>query len=174
MKKMIFFLAIIGLLSFFVSRSNAQAPGWIWSRASGCATEYLTSCSSSVDGDGNCYITGGYVDPKISFGSDTLYNNIVPPTCSSCFFLVKYSRFGDVLWTKSPFNGMYYSHGRSVCTDNYGNVYLGGVFNDSLRIDTAKVVSVWTRDIFIAKFNPFGDLIWLKSYGSFTNEELFS
>lgn len=171
MKKLIHLFIIMNSFCIIAIKSNAQAPSWIWAKEAADDTVFKTSNSTYVDNNGSCYITGAFSANKVWFGSDTLFNSGSP---NQCFFLVKYSNNGDVLWAKSALSCPRGCAGRSVCTDHNGNIYLSGSFYDSLRIDTAKVISVWNKDIFLAKFNSNGDLIWLKSYGSQILDDSYS
>lgn len=49
-----------------------------------------------------------------------------------------------------------------VATDSDGNIYVGGVFE--------KVGGILNDDIFLAKYNGAGDVIWIKDYDSFQDE----
>lgn len=64
--------------------------------------------------------------------------------------------------------------GFCVEVDNMGNIYLSGHYQGTVDFDPGPSVynltSVGGRDIFLAKFNPFGTLIWAKSIGSNTDD----
>ena len=64
------------------------------------------------------------------------------------------------------------NHLCAVRCDTIGNIYLSGNFTDTLRFDTLAVYPtvVGQRDIFWAKFNPKGEILWLKSAGGNSND----
>lgn len=55
---------------------------------------------------------------------------------------------------------------RDMVTDPEGNVYLTGIFHDTVDFDpsvgVSELVSTGDDDIFIAKYNPAGALVWVK------------
>lgn len=53
----------------------------------------------------------------------------------------------------------------STTTDLDGNTYIAGVFADSIRISRTVYRSRGMLDIFIAKINPSGDVMWFKHAG---------
>ena len=55
------------------------------------------------------------------------------------------------------------SYGISV--DDIGNSYITGVFIDTVSFNTDTIISVGEEDVFVAKYNTFGVLQWLKSFG---------
>lgn len=59
-----------------------------------------------------------------------------------------------------------YDIGRKIIHDNEGNLYVVGEFTDSIVIDGIKLISNGKeRDIFLAKLNPKGKVLWLKNFG---------
>ena len=68
--------------------------------------------------------------------------------------------------------------GKSITTDTMGNVYVTGVFQDSVDFDpdtsTFSLKSNGDWDIFILKLDKSGKLIWAKSIGGTSREEVFS
>ena len=64
------------------------------------------------------------------------------------------------------------SHLSAVRCDTLGNIYLSGNFTDTLRFDTLAVYPtvLGQREIFWAKFNPKGQVLWLKSAGGNGND----
>lgn len=65
--------------------------------------------------------------------------------------------------------------GADICTDNYGNVYVVGYFENTVDFDpgpnTFNLTSTYGKDIFITKSNSNGDLIWAKKLGVTGNGE---
>ncbi len=59
-------------------------------------------------------------------------------------------------------------HGKKTFTDLYGNIYIAGYFSGTIDIDPSdKKFEIIGNDyeIFLAKYDPFGRLIWGKSIG---------
>ena len=53
-----------------------------------------------------------------------------------------------------------------LTVDNQGNIYLVGSFSETLSLDGHSVVSAGNTDFYVAKLNPDGSLVWIKSGGS--------
>jgi hypothetical protein len=153
------YLTVVILICFSGAIMKAQTPNWAWAK---CAIDPSTDQANSVTTDvfGNVYITGNF-GGNIIFGSTTL-------SCSSYtdIFLVKYDANGNVIWAKSA-GGASNDVATSVTTDISGNIYITGSFN-SLTISFGNTTLTNTNgfsDIFIAKYDSSGNVIWAKSAG---------
>ena len=64
--------------------------------------------------------------------------------------------------------------GICIAHDNFGNVFLSGTFQDTIDFDpgagTTWVASSNAYDIFLAKFNVQGNLVWIKSFAGTSTE----
>ncbi len=123
------------------------------------------SISSSVysvaaDANGNAYVTGYYLDPVhlLSKNSRSFYRRYD-------IFLRKFDSDGNLEWEKI-WGGIVDHIGYSVTTDNMENVIITGVFKNSVDFgDNNQISSNGGRDIFLCKFNPDGQLKWVKTWG---------
>ena len=52
-----------------------------------------------------------------------------------------------------------------VALDNFGGVYVAGFFSGTMTVDGVTVTSAGLYDIFLAKYNSDGTLVWLKRAG---------
>ncbi|MFN8398222.1 MAG: T9SS type A sorting domain-containing protein [Bacteroidia bacterium] len=57
-----------------------------------------------------------------------------------------------------------------LLVDAAGNTYVSGYFRDTLRIGNVELASAGLTDVFLAKFDPNGQLAWAKRYGWYSNE----
>ncbi|MBE2281378.1 MAG: T9SS type A sorting domain-containing protein [Ignavibacteriaceae bacterium] len=57
-----------------------------------------------------------------------------------------------------------------VSTDNLGNFYLTGYFSQTATFENKQIISSGNTDIFIAKYNTDGNLLWLKQAGGILPE----
>ncbi|MFA5196123.1 MAG: T9SS type A sorting domain-containing protein, partial [Bacteroidales bacterium] len=65
------------------------------------------------------------------------------------------------LWARRA-GGIYNDHARSISSDAAGNVYItGGFQSPTITFDYYTLVNFGGEDIFIAKYDPMGDIIWL-------------
>jgi hypothetical protein len=133
----------------------------IWAKGTG-GTNNDDAFSISTDATGNVFITGTFYSPSVIFGSYTLYN-----TASSSVFLVKYDPNGNVIWAKSSISiSANYDYGYSVNTDASGNSFITGSFESpNIAFGTYTLTNAGFSDIFLAKYDVNGNVIWAKSYG---------
>lgn len=142
---------------------SAQAPNWSWAKT-GQGPFHDYGQSVSTDAYGNCYATGYFQHPTISFGSITLTG---PTTHHDKFYLVKYDQAGNVIWAKSA-PGSVNSAGTSVKTDPNGNSYVTGYFMQgdiSFGNITLQPAHGSVPEAFIAKYDKDGNVLWAKSAG---------
>jgi hypothetical protein len=59
----------------------------------------------------------------------------------------------------------------STCVDNAGNVYVTGCYKGAGTFDNINLTSKGLLDIFIAKYNSSGTLLWCKTAGGTGNDE---
>lgn len=114
-----------------------------------------------LDKDGNAFVSGAYYGPTVAtFGSHSVSHQ-----SSGDAFLAKYDSMGDVMWVKSG-SGNGADYGMSTATDKSGNVYLLGVFvSDNLSFGSVSLPGNGQYQVFVAKYNATGSLLWAKQYG---------
>lgn len=138
----------------------------LWAKRAG-GTDDDKSNSVSTDVNGNAFITGGFSSPSIAFGATTF--------TTPSFFLAKYDANGNVLWAKSSsYNFLTGAIGSSVSTDVAGNAFVLGYYAfDTLVIGTNTLVNAnyGSSDIFFAKYDPIGNVIWAKRFGGMGIDE---
>lgn len=160
-----------GYYDIFIAKYNPHgSPIWINSFG-GVNNELSFSLCAGVDS--SIYVSGTFESPYIPLGSDTIYNQSI--TNPKEVFLIKFDRTGNIIWAKS-FGGLGNDEGNSVCCDKSGNVLLAGNFkSQSITIDSTALwnKAVGNNDVFLAKFNSQGHLIWAKSEGGDSFEELY-
>lgn len=160
---------IFFFLIFVCCGTNAfsQTSDWLWATnpimpSSGTSQGW----SVSSDPSGNVFVTGYFDGPSISFGS-VLLTNVDPTGMTRDIFIAKYDPNGNVLWAISV-GGNSFDECRAICSDQNGNVYLSGFFfSPTITIGTNTLTnsSIFNDDIFIAKFDANGNVLWAKSAG---------
>jgi hypothetical protein len=115
-------------------------------------------------------LTGCFQSPTINFGSFTLN-----ASAEDNIFLAKYDANGNVLWAKSPVGTMD-DQGRSVAVDATGNIYLAGTYchNITFGVTTLTNAGGNTPDLFLAKYDANGNVLWAKSAGGAEWDEVTS
>ncbi|OFY86209.1 MAG: hypothetical protein A3F72_07080 [Bacteroidetes bacterium RIFCSPLOWO2_12_FULL_35_15] len=85
-------------------------------------------------------------------------------------FLLKYDLAGNLLWARSE--GTWYNEkAQGVTLDNDGNVYITGKFTDTTRFGGTLIPGAGFKDMFIAKYDTNGNLLWMKHEGGPGREE---
>jgi hypothetical protein len=118
----------------------------------------LLANSISADSKGNSYITGYFYGTAIfdtvhltSFGGNDI-------------FIAKFDPDGNCLWAKQA-GGIDQDNSNGISIDAYGNSYITGEFMSTAKFDTLQLTSFGTADIFIAKYDTYGNCLWAKQYG---------
>ena len=120
-----------------------------WLRKIGGGNDYPNG-QISTDPSNNILIAGIFQGTGI-FGHDTLYN---PSDDYDCF-LTKLTQDGVFLWSVQG-NATGIGWGSVSLCDNEGNVYTGGLFNDSLTFGEQTLVAQTNNDIFLVSYTPSG------------------
>lgn len=121
-----------------------------------------TGNALAVDTLENVYLTGWFYFSSAFFGSQTMHN-----TGSYTTFLVKYDASGIAQWAKNPIGK---SLGNSVSTDKSGNIYLTGRYDSTTTFGNSTFTSLGASDVFIAKYNPNGVLVWVRKAGGVNDD----
>ncbi|MBL0340054.1 MAG: SBBP repeat-containing protein [Bacteroidetes bacterium] len=151
----------------FIVKYNANGTA-LWARkqtAGGTSNDYANSVA--VDTSGNVIITGNFLSPSITFGSNVLTN---AGSSTGDIFIVKYGPTGTVLWARQQdAGGSLGDDAGSVAADANGNVLVSGSFDSptlSFGIITLTNAGSSGSDIFIVKYDPNGNLLWAKQQDS--------
>jgi hypothetical protein len=120
-------------------------------------------CDIKTDVSGNVFLWGWCLNNAI-FGSFTLTN---PIGTGYSYYLAKINTSGEVVWAKAVYEtASGYNYGDLLDLDKSGNVYVGGHFNNRIRIDGNEFVPEGTNDFFVAKYSNTGVYQWIKTIPS--------
>ena len=61
-----------------------------------------------------------------------------------------------------------------VSTDSYGNVYIAGSFQNTITIGSIVLTSAGSNDIYLAKYDSKGNVLWAKRAGGSDEDECYS
>jgi len=116
------------------------------------------------DLEGNICFTG-FFNGECVFEDHHLYS---PSITSS--YIAKLNSSGGLLWVEKLFGGANdFSFGYGLGTDNNGNIYAGGYFNNLLNVGFQDTLyssgGIFDMDIFTVKFNSEGALEWANASG---------
>ncbi len=136
------------------------AQGWQW--AKGNTGGGVDAWPVATDPSGNVYAAG------VTFGGGPVFFGSFPVsyTAGSQDILVKYDPNGNFLWDIATQNANAWLI--SIATDNNGNVFLLGTFdNSSMRIGAFTLTNTTTYEqYFLAKVDPSGNVLWAINAGN--------
>lgn len=153
-----------GSLDVYIAKYNNTGQR-IWSTYFG-GNDVDVGQSIAVDPQGNLLITGlTFSSSGISIGTaihQSAYQN------EGDVFVAKFSNNGNLLWS-TYYGGNRFDFANDIASDMAGNAIVTGWTDSDMGISSAgayKMTKSDTADIFVAKFNPNGQLIWGTYYGS--------
>jgi hypothetical protein len=154
----LFFLFIL----IFLSCNLANAQGWLWAKLiGGLASDYDNGCGVVASND--IYVFGTFNSIDCYTETDTFHIQ-----GGEDIFFAKFDNNGNEKWCRSigGFNpGINKEQISKIIldpTEEY--LYMTGYYNDSIIIGPVTLHGI-NREIFIAKFDTSGNLIWAKSAG---------
>jgi len=115
---------------------------------------------SELDNNGNLYIFSDYTGPI------TIRSRTIPYGGNTDIVLMKMNaETCDTLWIRVV-NGVNKEAARDMKLDDDGNIYITGGFTVSANFNGTVITSPdGTEDIFLAKYNPEGNLIFARNVG---------
>jgi hypothetical protein len=154
---------------YVVKFSRDGIPQWETSASSGEPSHYYNieaGYGVAVDASGNVYVTGSFngtsADPT-RFGNVNLVSTGGGGYDEGNFFLAKYNQ-STLSWEWAVQGGGAANDlGKDVSIDNQGNAYVSGYFEGSATFGSTTLTSGDGADCFIAKYNSFGNQIWVHS-----------
>ncbi|MFC2113997.1 immunoglobulin domain-containing protein [Bacteroidota bacterium] len=162
MKKMNLLITCIACL--WIISANAQTVDWVWAKSAG-GTSLDEAFAIAYDGNNNFYVAGFFSNNAI-FDNDTVASDGF-----SGMFLACYTLNGNLVWINSA-GGNGFTKATHIELDNKGNIYVGGNITDSSNFDGNILVSKGSYDIFLAKYSPSGQQLWIDQVGSKYMEEI--
>ncbi len=151
-----------GSYDAFIAKYDA-AGNFQWAKRAGSSGEDYGR-NIAVDGTGNSYITGTFRN-QAGFGSTTLTSS-----GDEDIFIARYDASGNVLWAKRA-GGTNKDAGIGIALDGIGNSYITGEFQGGANFGSTTLTSTSTLpDIFIAKYDASGNVLWAKQAGGSSSD----
>ena len=132
----------------------------IWAKAEG-ASNSEKALGVAADKDGNVLICGYYDESTVISG--TTYSG----KKGRNIFVAKFDKDGNFLWFRDAGSDKR-DEAKAVKCDSDGNVYLCGIFNDNCQFGSNTLYTYHNTDYwdaFVAKYDPSGNLLWVKTGG---------
>jgi hypothetical protein len=149
-------LSILALGCAF-SLTAQENTSWEWVRSND-NSQASYGRDVITDNLGNTYAVGDF-EGTLSINSVTITSDEYTDV-----FIAKFNSLGQLLWLKR-FGGIGQDNGYGISIDEPGDLYITGSFTDSLIEGDDTLTSLGSADIFLAKYNSGGDLLWSKSWG---------
>ena len=128
----------------------------LWAKGIGGSSNEVSW--SIFESGGDVYLTGYYESTSLTIGTTTLSNAGLAD-----IFLTKFDANGNVIWVKNA-GATGNDQGWAVATDPAGNVLLIGSFASSvLTLGSYTLTNTGNKDIYVAKFDSNGNVLWAKS-----------
>lgn len=147
---------------FIAKYDTTGVPIWVKQVVCGNYNPYgynVAANGITADVNGNCYVTG-YAKGIVYFGAFTF------TASKNSFFIAKYNSAGNEIWVNGAGVNCE-SSGNGISVDGTGKINVTGSFKNIAQFDTISLTG-WNPnydDIFIAKYNDNGNIIWAKKAG---------
>jgi len=151
-------LILIAVLPLSNSTTHAQAPEFVWVVAAGSG-EFDFGRGIAMDDLGNIFVTGDFRG-TVLFGDTTLTS-----AGTLDMFIAKYNVDGNFLWVHQA-GATGGALGYGVAMDGLGNIIVTGDFWGMAKFGGDTILtSAGSQDIFIAKYDGDGNLLWVVQAG---------
>ena len=128
-----------------------------WAKASG-GNGSDRAYAITADNDGNSYVTGWF-EETANFGDVVLISE-----GGKDVFLAKYNSNGEVVWATSA-GGVGSNSAAGICMDWDEFPIITGWFSETIHFGDIVLESSGSYDMFVARYNNNGEVIWAKSAG---------
>lgn len=149
--------------NYFVGLAQIDPPTFEWAKSFG-GWEHDNLQDMEVDAKGNLYVVGHFND-FICFDSICLVASSPEDTD---IYVAKYDSMGTIIWAKS-FGGKGLDEGNALGIDKFENLYIAGAFSDTTLFGSYQLIAsdtgvyrLLSPDLFLAKLNPSGEVLWVK------------
>jgi len=148
-------LFICAFLFFQIIEISAQT--FEWAKRAGWYAFDL-GYGIGTDDAGNVYIAGKY-ELKAYFGGTYVTNR-----GNHDIYVAKYGPDGSFKWVRTA-GGNMGDYSQAMAVDGAGNVYITGEFETTAYFGSVAITTNGDNDIYFAKYNTNGDLIFAKKVG---------
>ena len=145
-----------GGADIFVAKLDSDG-NWLWATRAG-GSSWDEGNGITIDDAGNTYVTGSFYQIA-TFGSYSITSS-----GNKDIFIAKLDSDGNWLWATEA-GGSGFDDGDGITTDNEGNSYLTGRFEETASFGSYSLTSNGSGDIFVAKMDAAGNWQWVTQAG---------
>jgi hypothetical protein len=144
-----------------------SAGALVWARRAP-GTNQGGGLGVAVDGGGNAYMTGVFLD-TVTFGPGEANETMLTSAGGVDLFVSKHDNSGALVWATRA-GGTQHDQGWEIAIDGSGSAYVTGNFEGTSRFGGGQahettVTSAGRNDMFVAKYDGDGVLVWAKAAG---------
>ena len=144
--------------------STAQAQALLWATQAGGAGIIDEGLGIATTERGDSYVTGFFNQGTTTFGEDEPNETTLTSAGGSDIFVAKFAPDGALLWANRA-GGTGRDLGRGIATTERGDSYVTGHFTGTATFgqdepNETTLTSAGRSDIFVAKYNRDGALLW--------------
>ncbi len=154
-----------GSRDLYIQKLNSNGD-FVWGKTIG-STGQDEGRDVVIDNADNIFILGTF-ENTVDFNTGGS-NGVITSNGSRDVFLLKLNNTGDFVWVKN-IGGIENDDCFSLVIDNNDNLYISGVFYQTVDFGLGSspqpITSIGSSDAFVLKLNNNGDYIWVKAYGS--------
>lgn len=129
-----------------------------WARKAG-GTKEDRGRGVALDQLGNVYITGTITQSANFSGTNVSVQGL------NSMFIAKYDTSGNFQWVRTAGGCCDTTRGNAITTDELGNAYVSGYFQDTANFGSTQLISEGSTDVFVVKYDPNGNVLWAKRAG---------
>jgi hypothetical protein len=151
-----------GNLDVFTAKLNPNTGDYIWFKE-GKSVSQASTRGLATDLQGNVVIVGYYGSASVD---SVRFDNVkITSNGQRDVFVVKYNNDGVAQWGITGGGLKSGEQANDVVTDAAGNIYVTGIYLDTATFSGTVLNGNGLGEIFVAKYDPNGSLIWVKSAG---------
>jgi len=159
------FLTNSGGLDMFIVKYDASGNVKWADNPTGVSNEIGNSIC--LDPLGSPHVVGSYNSSVMHFGGSVTIHLVSYDDA----FIVKYDTLGVAQWAQTA-GGTQNDIGLGVGVDADGSSYITGYYGSpTMNFGSANITNLGTNNIFVAKYDPTGSLVWAKSVGGTADDE---
>ena len=166
-----------GNADVFVAKYNSSGLlQWVKQAGSGNGVVGVGSSTEQGLGIGidasNVYVTGFFQSTNVVFGPGEAGEvTLSVPGGGREIFLAKFAASdGTFAWVRNA-GGVGDDEGHAIAVDSSGNSHITGMFQQTATFGASNVVSSGNNEIFVAKYDTSGTLVWVKRAGGGSSDE---